>query len=82
MATKGFNALALGYAGAAVSAAGMLLLSIGAKLGLYTRAAERMMDWHMFYSLSAGGIIAGMIEAAVWSFVFLYALAWVYDRYA
>ncbi len=82
MVKEKLNELALGYAGAGVSAACMLLLSIAAKLGVYTRAAERMMDWHMFYTLSFGGIIAGMIEAAVWSFVFLYALAWVYNKYA
>ena len=78
---KELNELALGYAGASVAAAMMLLLSIAAKLGLYTGAAEQMMDWHMFYSLSVGGIAAGIAEAAVISFVFIYAFGWAYNKF-
>lgn len=75
------NELALGYAGAALAVLCMLLLSIGAKIGIYTSAAEQMMSWHMFYSLSIGGIITGIIEAAVLSFIGLYVFAWVYNKF-
>lgn len=82
MAKTGFNVLALGYAGAIVAAICMLLLSILAKLGIYTRAAVQMQKWHMFYSLSIGGIITGIIEAAIIFFIFLYLFGWVYNKFA
>jgi len=80
MAEK-LNELALGYAGAIVIAAFMLLLGIGGSVGLYASAAQQMMKWHMFFSLSPLGIITGMIEAAVFGFVALYALGWVYNKF-
>lgn len=80
--TEKLNELALGYAGAIISAAGMLLLGIGGNVGFYRGAAQQMMQWHMFFSLSPLGVITGMIEAAVIGFVFAYALAWVYNKFA
>ncbi len=82
MAKNGLNELALGYAGAAVSAAGMLLLGIGWNVGVYTGAAEAMAQLHLFFSQNVLGIITGMIEAAVWGFVGLYALGWCYNKFA
>ncbi len=76
---KTLNSLALGYAGAIVSAACMLLLGILGNLGFYTGAASMIGGWHMFSSLSLGGIIAGIIEAAIISFIILYAFALVYN---
>lgn len=76
---KTLNALALGYAGAIVSAAVMLLLGILGNVGIYTGAVAMMTEWHMFFSLSVGGIIGGMIEAAIISFIILYAFALVYN---
>ena len=73
------NAHAYGLAGAIVSATGMLLLGIGANIGIYENAAAQMQKWHLFFSPSFMGIIGGMIEAAVISYVFLYAFVWVYD---
>ncbi len=81
MADKKCNALALGYAGAILSAAYMLLLSILAYFGIYANAAEQMARWHMFYSLTVVGTITGMIEAAVHGFVALYVLAWLYNKF-
>lgn len=82
MAKKGLNELALGYAGGIVSAAGMLLLGIGGNIGVYGGAAQQMMRWHMFFGLTPLGIVTGMIEAAVIGFVFLYALGWMYNKFA
>jgi hypothetical protein len=82
MAKTGLNALALGYASAIISAASMLLLGILGNIGIYTGAVEMMRNWHMFFSLSIGGIITGMVEAAVIGFVFAYAFGWVYNRLA
>lgn len=77
---KGVNKLVASYTGAIVSAVLMLLLSVLAKLGLYVGAAESMMQWHMFYSLSVLGIIGGMVEAAVMTFVVVYATLWLYYK--
>jgi hypothetical protein len=76
---KTLNALALGYAGAIISAICMLLLGILGNLGLYSGAVGMMEEWHMFFSPSVGGIIIGMIEAAIISFIILYAFALVYN---
>jgi heme/copper-type cytochrome/quinol oxidase subunit 2 len=73
--------LALGYASAVISAIIMLLLGISGNVGIYTGAVEMMQKWHMFFSLSIAGIIAGMIEAAIIGFVFAYAFGWVYNKF-
>jgi len=75
------NPLALGYAGAVIGALAMLLLGILGNIGIYPGAVNMMQQWHMFFSLSVVGIITGMIEAAIISFVFLYALAWSYNKF-
>ena len=73
------NALALGTASAIVAALSMFILAIFGIFGIYTGAVEMMKQWHMFFSLTPFGIISGMIEAAVISFVFLYIPAWMYN---
>ncbi len=75
------NELALGYSLAIISAAGMLLLGILGNFGIYTGGVESMMRWHIFFDLSIFGIIAGILEAAVFSFVIGYAIAWVYNKF-
>lgn len=75
------NTMALGYAGGLVSAAGMLLLGILGNVGIYTGAVKMMQEAHAFFSLSLGGIIAGMIEAAVFGFVGLYVFGWIYNKF-
>ena len=80
MAEK-LNALALGYAGAIISAVGMGVLGILGNIGVLTNIVESMMRWHLFFSLSVIGIITGMIEAAVFNFILLYALAWLYNKF-
>jgi hypothetical protein len=70
----------LGQSLAILSAVFMLLLSIGVWTGYYQGAAEAMQQWHMFYSFSAVGTIAGMIEGAVHGYVMGYALAWLYNK--
>lgn len=76
------NKLAFGYAGAIISALIMLILGTLGNLGFYMGAVEMMSEWHVFFSLSIGGIIAGMIEALVISFIFCYSFAVVYNKYA
>ena len=75
------NELALGFAAAALSSVCMLLLGIGWNLGLYSEAAEQMAKWHLFFSPSFLGILGGVIEAAIWSFVGAYVFAWLYNKF-
>ena len=78
---KTLNPLALGYAGAITSAIIMLFMGSIANLGFYTGAAMMMSEWHMFFSLTAGGIVSGMIEAAIISFIILYIFGVVYNMF-
>ncbi|WP_440945275.1 hypothetical protein ACSAZL_14135 [Methanosarcina sp. T3] len=74
--------LALGLAAAIVSAIIMGLLGILGNLGIYMGAVEMMRQWHMFFSLTLTGIIAGMIEAAIISFIFAYLFGIFYNKFA
>lgn len=73
---------ALGYAGAVLAALGMLLFGVFGYAGVYTGAVAQMQQWHMFFSVDPVGIILGMIEAAIWMFVALYVLAWLYNYFS
>ena len=75
------NPKALGYASAILAGACMLLLGILGNLGIYTDAVEMMAKWHIFFSLSPVGIIAGVIEGALSSFVLGYAFGWLYNKF-
>lgn len=76
------NTLAFAYAGAIISAVMMLLLGILGNLAIYLDAVKQMQEWHMFFTLTPLGVLAGMVEAAVMSFIILYAFGLVYNRLA
>jgi ABC-type enterobactin transport system permease subunit len=76
------NSLALGYTGAIVAAVIMLLLGILGNIGVYTGAVEAMQQWHVFFSLSIGGIIAGIVEGAVVTFIFVYLFGFIYNKFS
>ncbi len=76
------NSLALGGAAAILAAVIMLLLGILGNIGIYTGAVDMMQQWHVFFSLSIGGIIAGMVEAAIITFVFVYLFGFIYNKFA
>lgn len=79
MADK-LNPKALGIAGAIVSALAMLLLGILGNIGIYSDAVQMMQEAHMFFDLSIIGIITGMLEAAIITFVIAYVLVIVYNK--
>ncbi len=79
MAQK-LNALVLGYSLAIVSGLCMLLFGILGNFGIYTNAVEMMQEWHLFFSLSVGGIITGIIEAAIWGFIAGWVIAYIYNK--
>jgi len=77
---QGLKPLAFGYAAAIVAAIVMLILGVLGNLGIYLGAVQMMEQWHMFFSLTPVGIIAGIIEAAISSFVFAYLLGVFYNK--
>ncbi len=82
MAKNKVDGLALSYTAAILSAVTMLFLGIGWNLGFYVGAAEQMAKWHLFFSPSLGGILTGMVEAAVIGFVFVSVGVWLYFKLA
>lgn len=70
----------LGLAGGILAVICMVLLSIAYSLGLYEVAVESMQSWHLFYAPTVGGTITGAIEAFIWTYVCLYAFAWLYNK--
>lgn len=78
---KKLNAVALGYASALLSAICMVVLGILGNLGIYEGAVAMMGEWHLFFSLSVGGIIAGAVEAAIGGFILAYIFAVFYNRF-
>lgn len=79
---KRLDPLALGYSLALLSAICMLTLGILGNLGVYNNAMQMMQSWHMYFSPSIGGIIAGMLEAAILSFLGGYLIAVFYNKTA
>ena len=77
--TEKLHSLSLGASAAIVAGLSMLILGILGNLGVYQGAVEMMSQWHMFFSLTPFGILTGIIEAAVISFVFFYIFGWVYN---
>jgi hypothetical protein len=78
---QNLNETALGYSSALLGALSMLALGIFGNLGIYTGAVNTMQNMHVFFSLSIGGIITGMIEAAVWSFIAGWLIAYFYNKF-
>ena len=76
------DALALAGAAAVVSAVVMLLLGVFGAIGVYEGAVTMMEQWHLFFEPTVVGTVAGMVEAAVISFVLVYAFAWLYNAFA
>ncbi|SIR68452.1 hypothetical protein SAMN05421858_3335 [Haladaptatus litoreus] len=69
------DALALGGAAAVVSAVVMLLPGVFGAVSVYEGVVEMMEQWHLFFEPPVVGTVTGMIEAAIISYVFIYAFA-------
>ena len=72
------NTSSIALAAAVWSALLMLVIWLLANMGLYVSAAEQMSKWHMFFNLTVIGLVSGMIEAGVISFLLVYSFATVY----
>lgn len=80
MKTEKLNAWALGFSLAIYSALCMVILSLLGILGVAKSALEIMESYHIGFSLSFGGIIIGIIEAAVFGFASGVVIAFFYNR--
>jgi hypothetical protein len=78
----GLNSKALGIAAAVISATVMLILGLLGNLGVYEEAVNMMAQWHLMFNLTPLGIIGGMIESAVISFILLYMFGLIYNKVA
>jgi len=72
--------LTLSYAAGITAALMMLVMGIFGNIGIYTGAVAQMQAMHLFFTLSIGGIIAGMIEAAIITFVMVYVFGAIYNK--
>lgn len=81
-APTAIDPLAFAGAGAVVAAGVMLVLGVFGTLGVYTGAVTAMARWHQFFEPTVVGTAAGMVEAAVGTFVVAYAFAWGYNTLA
>jgi len=79
--TEKLNSLAFGTSAAIVAALCMLILGILGNIGVYKGAVEMASQWHMFFSLTPVGILAGIIEGAIISFVCFYIFGWIYNKF-
>lgn len=76
------SAKALGYSFGILFGLCMLLLGILGNLGVYLGGVEAMQKMHFFFSLSIGGVIAGIVEAAIFGFVIGWLIAYFYNMFA
>jgi hypothetical protein len=76
------NIFAFSISAAIVAALMMLTLGIMANMGIYLGAAEMMEDVHLYFDLTAIGIIIGMIEAAIMGFIVGLIFGFIYNRLA
>ena len=74
------NAFAFGGAAALTAALSMLVLGLLGNLGIYTGAVTMMGKWHMFFSLTFFGILSGMLEAAIITYVLIYIFSLVHNK--
>lgn len=79
---KTLNSHALGMSAAVLAGLCMLLLSLLGLAGVYTGAVEIMQQWHMWYSLTPFGIVLGIVEAGVASYVGGWLFGFFYNKFA
>ncbi len=81
MVRQSLNTQALAKAFAAFAAIGMTLMWLLGNAGLYLSAVNQMEAWHVLFNLSFMGLIGGVIEAAIWSYVLGYVFGWLYNKF-
>lgn len=77
---KELNPKAIGLSAGILSGVCMLIIGILATFGVYMEAFEAMKVWHIWFDATVIGIIAGIVEAFILSFVAGYLFAWLYNK--
>lgn len=72
----------LGIALALISALCMLILSLVGLAGYGQEAVSMMQIWHVGYDLTFLGIVIGIVEAIVLSYIVGWLIALVYNQFA
>ena len=72
--------LSVGFSLAILSGLIMLILGILGNLGLYLSGVFAMSQWHVFFNLGPIGIIAGIVEAGIFGFIFGWLFTSIYNR--
>lgn len=67
--TSQLNPNALGLSLALLSGLCMLVLGLFGLMGVYEGAVRMMVDFHLFFSVDAIGIVTGILEGAFWGYV-------------
>lgn len=67
--TTRLNSNALGLSLALLSGLCMLVLGLFGLMGVYEGAVQMMVDFHLFFSVDAVGILTGILEGAFWGYV-------------
>ena len=62
------------------SALFMLIIWLLANMGIYVSAAMQMAKWHAYFNLSFSGLIWGITEAALVSYLLVYVFVWIYNK--
>jgi hypothetical protein len=78
---KDLNPNAAGLSAATLSATGMLILGLLGLAGVYTEGIEAMQAWHIWFDITFVGILLGMLEAAVSSYVVVYLWVSLYNKF-
>lgn len=81
-ASQKLNPLALGYAGGIVGVACALLALLFGYKGYYRGAAGMMVQWHMYSVPSLYWIVTSMLISFAGGFAALYAIGWIYNKFA
>ncbi|WP_231554289.1 hypothetical protein [Halobellus rufus] len=79
--SPGLDPLPFAVAAATVAAVIMLLLGLFGAIGVYEGGVEMMEQWHLFFTPTPAGTIAGILEAVVITGVFTYLFAELYNRF-
>jgi ABC-type nickel/cobalt efflux system permease component RcnA len=80
MAKPEHEPMAAGKAVAVMFGAWTAVLWILAKMGFYTGMATTLASCHLFFNLTALGLIIGTAESLVYGFLAGYIFAWLYNK--
>ena len=81
-ASQKLNQMALGYAGGIVGIACALIALLFGYRGYNRGAAGMMVQWHMYSGPNLSWAITSLVISFVGGFAALYAIGWLYNKFA